>query len=177
MQGRVLTIPNLLTSLRLVMLIPIFYALVHENRTEAFIWMIVSIVTDNLDGFIARKFNQMSDLGRILDPAVDKICIVSVSTFLALTAAYDFPLWFFLFIGIREILVLIGGSILVRKTKIVPQSRRPGKLSAFFTGLAILLYIPGWQPFAFILLLVATAFTLISTWDYVQYFRRASLKP
>ena len=174
MKGRILTIPNLLTTLRLAMLIPIFYALVQHHRSTAFIWMIVSIITDNLDGFIARKFNQISDLGRILDPAVDKICVVSVSLFLSISDFYDFPLWFFLFIGIREVLVLIGGSILMRKTTIVPQSRRPGKLSAFFTGLAILLYIPGWQPYAFILLLIAAALTLVSTWDYFQVFRRVA---
>ena len=80
-KGRIWTIPNILSVCRLLMLIPIFICLVRVQRGWAVFWMGLGVLTDFLDGYIARHYNQRSDLGRIMDPVIDKVNVLSVSFF------------------------------------------------------------------------------------------------
>jgi len=169
---KIFTIPNVLTVARLVFLIPIVHHILHLNRWWALTWILISIATDNLDGFIARKFNQKSDLGRVLDPLADKVNIVVVTAVLAFSTLYDFPLWFFLFCMTREILVLIGGWMIIQKKHIVSEANRAGKWSAFSTGFMILFFVMDWQPYAWILLWITLSLTLLSTWIYYRTYRK-----
>jgi cardiolipin synthase len=167
---RIWTIPNLLSFLRLVFLAPILYFLFRGERIPALVFIFLGFSSDFVDGWIARRFNQSSDLGRMMDPAVDKLNILSVGLLLVLSPHYRFPLWYFLFLAARESAVLVCGIWIVRKRKIVLEANRPGKLSAFFTGVCILLYILGWQPFALIVLGIAFILALVSTWTYLRTF-------
>ena len=167
---KILTIPNILSLARLLFLIPIVFAVLHQNRWQALIWILASIASDNLDGYIARKFNQQSDLGRILDPLIDKINLVVVSAVLVFSPGYSFPLWFFLFSLFREMLVLFGGWWIIRKKQVVLEANRAGKMSAFATGFLILFFVMDWQPYAWILLWTTFTLTLISTVTYVHTY-------
>lgn len=170
---KIFTIPNILTLARLFFLIPIVHHVVHLNRWQALFWILISIATDNLDGFIARRFNQQSDLGRVLDPVVDKINILIVSAVLVFSSKYDFPLWYFMLSISRELLVMLGGWMVIRTKHIVIEANRAGKWSAFTTGLMILFYVMRWQPYACILLWIALILTLFSTWTYARVYRKA----
>lgn len=170
-ENRVITIPNLMTLMRLLLLIPIFYCLAHQMRWWVLVWGSIGILTDLLDGWVARKLHQASNLGRLMDPVVDKINVISVTFYMAISPFYDFPVWYFLFIVVRELLVMAGGLFIVRKRKTVLESNILGKRSAFFTGVTVILYILNWQPYAWILLWVSFGLTLISTWQYLKIFR------
>jgi cardiolipin synthase (CMP-forming) len=176
-KDRIWTIPNALTFLRLALLVPILIFLSRGQRLPAVALILLGLASDFLDGVIARRFDQSSDLGRLMDPVVDKVNILAVGLLMILSPRYNFPLWYFLFLLVRELAVLLCGLIVVRKRKIVLESNRPGKNSAFFTGVCVFLYILGWEPFALISLWIAFGLALYSTWTYLQVFLKQVRTP
>jgi cardiolipin synthase len=169
---RILTVPNLMTFARLLLLGPILWCLAHELRVWALFWGMIGIVTDLLDGWVARRLNQSSDLGRLMDPVVDKINVLVVTLYMSLSPYYSFPLWYFLFELVRESLLMLGGLVAVRSMHKVMESQKPGKWSAFVTGIMVILFIIDWQPVAWIMLWISLVLTVIATAHYVvQFFR------
>jgi cardiolipin synthase (CMP-forming) len=137
---RYCTISNLLSASRIFLVIPMGYCLVvdfpyHRLWTAGVI--IVAVTTDFLDGFIARKLHQVTDLGKILDPLADKIGIGIYAVLIAWTG--DVPVWFVVFILLRDFLIFCGGLYIQRKKKIVPQSNWPGKIAV--TLVAVVLFL------------------------------------
>jgi CDP-diacylglycerol--glycerol-3-phosphate 3-phosphatidyltransferase len=169
-----LTVPNMLTAARLVLIVPILLCLAHGARAWAFFWGALAIATDLLDGWFARRLGQFSELGRLFDPVVDKIGALSVMLFLVLSPRYDFPLWFLCFMAARESAILILGFFLFRKQAKVSESNRAGKWSAWITGVAVLLYILDWQPCGNILLWTAFGLTILSSYTYLRVFLQKS---
>ncbi len=175
--GRVFTLPNLVTVARFLLLIPIFVFLARGERTAVFFLGFLGVCMDLLDGFLARRLNQFSELGRIMDPVFDKIAVLSVVLYMVFSPMYRFPLWFFLFLLVRELAVLVFGLLLLKKTSKVSESNRAGKWSAFITGTVVLLYILGWQPYGIIMLWIAFVLTLYSSFTYLNAYLRTSKKP
>lgn len=169
-KNRILTLPNIMTVMRLLLLLPIFWCLARQLRLWALFWGAIGIGTDLLDGWAARKFDQASDLGRLLDPVVDKINVLAVTIYMVLSPYYGFPLWYFVVIVIRELAVMTGGWVVVKKRCRILESNVWGKRSAFFTGSMVILFILDWQPWAWILLWISLALTLISTVMYAKVF-------
>ena len=126
---KVWTIPNLLSLSRLILIFPIIVNLTHYHIGWALFWILLAIGTDSLDGFLARRLNQYSQIGRIIDPIADKISLISISLFLVISPLYELPFWFFIFIMIRETIVLLCGLMIMKKYRIVMQSQRAGKRS------------------------------------------------
>ncbi len=106
---RVLTIPNLLSFLRLL-LVPVFLVLIIGGRDGfALLVLVISSVTDFLDGQIARRFHQMSRLGQLLDPAADRLFIFAALIGLALRGVI--PWWLFAVIVARDVMLLVLGIV------------------------------------------------------------------
>lgn len=123
-------IPNLLSVLRIV-LVPIFVYLFFTDRTAAAVAVFAfSGITDVLDGYIARKYNYISDLGKILDPFADKL--TQFTAFICLYISSLVPLWMPAVYFVKEILTLIGAVVVFRKGKRVVKSHVFGKLATFF---------------------------------------------
>jgi CDP-diacylglycerol--glycerol-3-phosphate 3-phosphatidyltransferase len=169
-KGPIFTIPNVLSLFRLGLLIPILICLSREKRFWALFFMLVGVGTDFLDGYIARRWNQSSDLGRLMDPVIDKVNVLIVTCYLVLSPIYHFPLWFFGFILIRELTLMICSGLVVRKHTGVMESNRPGKNSAFATGMTVVMYVLGYQPYAAIVLWIAFVLTVYSSWVYFRLF-------
>ena len=174
---RIWTVPNLLTVLRLCFVVPLVLCLEQGERLWAGFWGFLAVGTDLLDGLIARWLNQKSEIGRLLDPVVDKLGALAVFAYLALSNRYDFPLWFFLFMLGREAAVLAFGLVLVRTSAKVTESNKPGKWSAFTVGTAGLFYVLGWQPFGVVFLWIGFALTLYSTIVYFSLFLKKIKSP
>ncbi len=110
MSSRVLTVPNLLSFLRLA-LVPVFlYLIIDGNDALALLVLVISSVTDFLDGLIARTFRQISRLGQLLDPAADRLFIFAALIGLAVREVI--PWWLFVVIVGRDALLLILGIVL-----------------------------------------------------------------
>jgi len=107
-----LTIPTLLTLLRLLSTPAIVFAMLKSCWGLAFWLILFSALTDLLDGYIARKFNQKTFLGACLDPIADKLLILSVYFTLAFwqSPLFSIPVWFVVLVLLKE-LILIAGVI------------------------------------------------------------------
>ncbi|HUN66933.1 MAG TPA: CDP-alcohol phosphatidyltransferase family protein [Bacteroidota bacterium] len=131
MSDRLWTISNVLSLLRLILVLPVWLLLrsdAEEARLAALGLMVAAAATDLLDGWLARKLGQVTETGKILDPLADKLAIGVVCA--ALAARGIVPAWFFLAVIVRDVLILLGG-IYVRKTRgLLLQSNYPGKWAA-----------------------------------------------
>ncbi len=108
-----LTIPNLLSVIR-ILLIPVFAVLfLKEHYIVAIAIIIFAELTDLFDGMIARKFNQISALGKLLDPIADKLSQISIVVVLIIKYWDNAIKYLFMFFIIKEVIMLIGGAILI----------------------------------------------------------------
>ena len=108
--SRVLTVPNLLSFLRLA-LVPVFLSLIIQGQDGlALLVLVISSVTDFLDGLIARTFGQVSRLGQLLDPAADRLFIFAALIGLAVREVI--PWWLFVVIVARDAMLIILGIVL-----------------------------------------------------------------
>jgi len=109
---RVLTLPNALSALRLV-LVPVFFWLVLSHRDGwALVVLFVSGFTDYFDGVLARRFNQVSRLGQLLDPAADRLYILA--TLVGLAWRGIVPWWLLALIVVRDVLLSLTIPLLAR---------------------------------------------------------------
>lgn len=107
------TIPNWLSFIRIA-LIPVFAVLFLKGYVlTAVIVMIVAALTDLLDGKIARKFNQVSNLGKILDPIADKLSQMAIVIVLIVAYWENAIKYLFMFFIAKEIIMLLGGALLL----------------------------------------------------------------
>ena len=103
------SVPNMLSILRLL-LVPVFlWLLIADQFLIAFLVLMFASFTDWLDGFIARKFNQITSLGKVLDPSADRLFILA--TLMGLTVNEIIPAWLAIVIVARDVLLLIGYPI------------------------------------------------------------------
>jgi cardiolipin synthase (CMP-forming) len=171
-----LTIPNILTLLRLL-LIPFFlYASFRGMYTIAFVLFVTAAVTDILDGFIARLLNQRSLLGALLDPAVDKLMMIAGYLFYTLAPlAERIPPWLTFTIFVRDFLIMMFAYLLYTRVKVTrfPPSLA-GKVSTVLqaftlaTAIAVNGLTPSLRWLAEFLFRAALLITLFSAGDYLR---------
>ena len=128
-------ISNLLSLIRLIMAFPVCFFVYSGKNNIVLILGFIAILTDYFDGYFARKLNQITELGKILDPLADKVLVVSIV--IILISSGQFPLWLGWTIIIRDILILTGGIIAKKKFGIVQPSLMSGKIAV--TGIAFLI--------------------------------------
>jgi cardiolipin synthase (CMP-forming) len=127
--SRIVTIPNVLSVVRLA-LIPVFLLLMAGGSYGfAVLTLAISSFTDFADGFIARRFGQVSRLGQLLDPAADRLYILT--TLLGITFAGIVPWWFVLTILAREVLLIGLGIVLASHGYGPLPVHRLGKMGTF----------------------------------------------
>lgn len=135
----VLTIPNALSLLRLL-LIPVIVTLyLRGERGWALAVLLLSGLTDTVDGYIARRFHMVSDLGKILDPVADKF--TQAATLLCLVTEYPKILILFIMLAVKELSLGIFGLIVIRKTGNVKSANWHGKLTTLMLYLTMALHI------------------------------------
>ena len=162
-------IPNTLTVLRFLFIPIIIDFIFKGNYLLAFIFFTISGITDILDGFIARKFNFVSNFGKLMDPLADKLTQICVLGSLVIVKII--PIWILLIVMLKELIMIIGASFLYGKNVVV-YSKWYGKLATVLFYLAIVislitkqLGVTGvWSNLdmaVYCLALIATIFSLI----------------
>ena len=126
-KDRILTISNLLSVSRAVLAWPMVIAVLNEDVMWILIVCFIAALTDMLDGWAARKFNQVTEWGKIFDPVADKIYIIAFVV--VLLAMGKIPVWFLAIVISRDIFILIGGLYLTKKLGYVISSEMSGKLA------------------------------------------------
>lgn len=134
-----MNIPNILTIIRMV-LIPffvfLFFSEIPNNLTFAFIVFFIAGLTDVLDGYIARKYDMVSDIGKVLDPLADKMMLISVLICLASTNLV--PLWILMIMMLKELVMVYGGVYLYfSKVPVIIPSNQYGKIGTLLFYFAI----------------------------------------
>ena len=167
-------IPNILTIFRFI-LIPInLYFIFTRHYLLGFIFFTISGITDILDGAIARKFNLVTNFGKLMDPLADKLTQVSVLATLVFQKII--PFWILVVVLLKELLMIIGASFLYGKDVVV-YSKWFGKLATVLFYLAIVCSLINkefaltgvWQNLDFILYCIAVIATVFSFIMYVKY--------
>ena len=130
-------IPNLICFARIALVIPIIRLLFQEQFLLSLLLILVAGLSDILDGYLAKKNNWRSYLGAVLDPAADKILLVSL--FLTLQSLDLIPLWLSLTVIVRDLMIVFGLS-LYRYFVDVPQPN-PTRISKFNTLLQLVFII------------------------------------
>ncbi|MFA6542072.1 MAG: CDP-alcohol phosphatidyltransferase family protein [Bacteroidota bacterium] len=142
MKGKIWTISNVLSLSRIVLMIPasyFLYAPMKFHREIAVLIILMAIITDALDGFFARKFNEISDLGKIIDPLADKIGVGIVVVMLTIFG--DIPLWFTVIVLARDGIIFLAGMYIKKKTAIILPSLLSGKIAVTFLAFTLVLAV------------------------------------
>lgn len=170
-------IPNLITILRLVLIVPLVMSYYFDYMTYLYVLLGVVILTDFLDGFLARRLNQISDLGKLLDPIADGLALFTFSVVLYFEDRID--LWFCIFYFCRQFLLLILSTIFLPNADSVYGSNIVGKWGVGFLTLGLGIYAINIQSlFSFVpfLIYIATALLFLSLLDYLRVFYILSTK-
>lgn len=167
----IFTIPNLLSLFRLL-LIPV-YASVYLNATENYQFILagvilaVSCLTDMIDGKIARKYNMITTLGKVLDPLADKLTQLTLTICLSMKYPVLYPV-LGLFV-IKELFQLVLGVVFLRRGKMLPGALMAGKVctTILFISLIALVLMPDINPA--LVKVIAAVDALFLTISFVSY--------
>lgn len=177
-------IPNILTVLRFLLIPFILHFLVHDEFILAIVFLTLSGITDILDGTIARKFNFITNFGKLIDPLADKITQLSILWMLV--SKNIIPLWILVIVLLKEATMVAGASFLYGK-ELVVSSKWYGKASTVLFYLAIVLTMifkdlqiqTGIDLIIYYIALAMTIFSLVMYFRefYMQgYLKKESLK-
>ena len=139
-QSRILTIPNLLSLFRLC-LIPVFMWLycVEKNYLWTGIVLIISGLTDTVDGIIARKFNMISDLGKVLDPIADKV--TQAAMLFCLFTRFPLMIAPLALMVVKEFFMGVTGLMVIQKTGKVFGADWHGKVNTWLLYAMMILHV------------------------------------
>lgn len=153
-RNQIFTVPNLLSLVRLL-LIPLFVDLYthQQDYGAAVLVLVLSGLTDVVDGFIARRFNMISELGKILDPIADKL--TQFAALLCLISRFPWLLLVAILMVVKELLAAITGLYAIRRSGTVPSADWHGKVTTvlLYTTIAVHILwisIPQWVSGLFI---------------------------
>ena len=170
-----MNVPNMLSLIRLC-LVPVFAVVFFLPDPSAHQWAAliyaVAFATDIADGYIARRFDMITKLGRVLDPLADKLMTFTV--IICVTADGIIPVWAVVIFFCKELAMGVGGFLMLRRTKDVIPSNWLGKPSTgvFFVVLAALVLFPVPRPWATGLIAFALALTVAALVSYAMNFRK-----
>jgi cardiolipin synthase len=171
------TIPNLLSLLRMALVPPFIIALINGQAKRALLIVLVAAVSDALDGFIARFFNQQSLLGSYLDPLADKLMVNAAYIVLAVPGlrhgGFQIPAWVAVLVIARDVLLVVVALVLYLAAGVrrFPPSLLSKLTTVFqFAAVVVVLLSALWRGLdtaALVLLYAVAVLTLASAVDYV----------
>ena len=189
-------VPNILTIIRFFLIPFIIYFIFTEQYIMAFVMLTLSGLTDVLDGIIARKFDCITNFGKLIDPLADKATQISILA--SLTFKGIIPLWMLLVVFLKEFAMIAGASFLYGK-ELVVSSRWYGKLATvlFYFAIVYSFFITYWNSslighpehslpmlphfdiYIYYLALIGTIFSLVmyfKTFYQQGYLKKENLK-
>ena len=172
-----MTAASKITLIRIV-LIPLFMIAMYLSAGQAGLWMYISLgifliasVTDCIDGYVARKYNQISDFGKFLDPIADKLLTISAMTIY--TEWGIFPAWALMIVLAREFAVTGLRLLAVQKGKVIAAGWS-GKVKTACTmaGLCSMMLLSGMEMFIWLNPVVIGVIIVTTVYSGVEYFIR-----
>lgn len=172
-QKKIFTIPNILSLMRIILIAPFVIFMKKDNYLSAGLILLISGISDVLDGFIARKFHQRTRLGEMLDPAADKLTLITVMISVGIKFTEVIP--FMILMIFKEFLMLSASVALLRKNRFPASAKWYGKVGtvAFYFSVIIIVSLKAiWNIENSILnLILMTITALLMFYALVKYFR------
>lgn len=159
-----LTVSNLISLLRLVLTIPIVWALLTQQTALAFGLCVIAAFSDWLDGAVARATQTVSEWGKVLDPIADKVLVGSVV--IVLLVSHLLPIWFVCAVLGRDAVIVVGGFFARKFTPIVLPSLWSGKLAVSAIAFTGMMAIAGMFIVRDYAIVISTLLMTLSLWHY-----------
>ncbi len=156
------TVPNILTYLRILLIAPFVYFFLQKNYIVAAVLIGISGLTDCFDGFLARSLNQVTSLGKILDPIADKVTLISVAVCMLIYMPNILPIM--LVLVAKEFMMFLGGFILLLKRITPPPANIFGKIATvvFYFVICLIIFLKAAYNIEIVELIIAgTVFVAI----------------
>ena len=158
-RDKIVNIPNCLTLVRIALLPVVVWRFLAGDTLGALLFYLLAMLTDAADGIIARKFNQITALGKLLDPIADKLSLV---TLLGLFVADgQIPLWLLGIILLKEVTLVVGGAVALKRG-IVVYALPIGKVTTVAFVASIVVRFLGWRSTADVLLGVSVVLSMVA---------------
>ncbi len=171
-KDKIWTVSNVLSMSRIVIAVPLASALYHSQVVQIISLTLLASLTDFLDGLVARRRNEVTEFGKIIDPLADKILVGSAACAIMLSGKIE--LWFFVLVIARDVLILAGGIFVRRRLGITLMSNTVGKYAVAIVALALMLIavdIPG-PDYRNELIAAAAGALVLSFLNYLGSFLR-----
>ena len=169
---KILTLANFISLGRAILAVPIIYTLQDPRMgTVSFLLIIIALLSDALDGWVARKAQEVTHFGKWIDPIADFACILSVISYLTLVGR--FPGWFFIFFLVRYVFIAISAIYFLNNNHFILSANWWGKWSTGITALAVMIHIWPWEAFPWlqdVTIYVATFLLSVSWIVYIKTF-------
>lgn len=171
--NKIITIPNAMSVCRIILIIPFVICFLNEKYIEAAVLIIISGLTDCFDGLIARKLNQISALGKILDPIADKLTLIAVGICLCVYMPIVTPVMIILMA--KDFLMLLGGIALIKCNVTPSPAKWYGKVGTimFYFSVCLIVFLKAFFQYendvlSFVLLSITAALMIFAL---VMYYR------
>ncbi|GAB4329025.1 MAG: CDP-alcohol phosphatidyltransferase family protein [Calditrichia bacterium] len=172
-KGKVWTLSNFMSLSRIILAVVLYFVILERQTLLALLISFVAVITDYADGWFARKLNQVSELGKILDPIADKMAVGLGS--IALHYAYGLPGWVVVIILGRDILILLGSLLILGKKKMVIASAWPGKIAVTLISFLLISYFTTFETLKLVLEIAAVLGIFYSLgyyfWVFIKNFK------
>ena len=161
-------ISNVISIIRLILIAPAGYLLWTGHNYIAAGIAAFCYISDLTDGYLARKYNLITELGKIIDPLADKLFVGIISVLLAMQQRI--PWWFLIFILARDLVIFAGGMYIKAKKGVVLPSNYPGKVAVSAIAAAMMAGTLDAFVVRDVFIYMACAMMLISLLVYAQRF-------
>ena len=171
-EDRILTLANCISISRMVLSFPLVYYLDKNQLPMALGIILLIIFTDLIDGWVARKVDEITHFGKLIDPVADKVCMMVVVIFLVFKIGLPMLLFFFI-LAIRDIILITMGVYLMFKQDRVFASNKTGKWFVFTTSLMMLSFILNLDNiYSYGLYSISVVLFIFSTYFYVKRYMK-----
>ncbi len=171
----IFNISNSLSFIRIFFVFPLFYYISLQQNIVVVVLAVLAFCTDLLDGFLARRLNQITGFGKMIDPLADKICIGG--GLIALTLYQNFPFWITAAIIGRDLILLGGSAVLIASKKNVISSNKPGKFTVTFIVALVIVFLLNIEFLKWPLTIIAIVMLPYSLFEYARIIYKTVIKP
>ena len=167
------TIPNIISIIRILLIYPFILYILKDEYVKAGLVLGASGISDILDGFIARNFNQISKLGKMIDPVADKLTLISVMVCMGLKIK-EVKLFVIILIA-KEVLMVLASAFLLKKHKIPPEAKWYGKIATvwfYFSAILIITLKSVWNiQNNSLTVSLMTVTVILMLYAFIKYFK------
>ena len=173
--GRWSAAPNVVSLLRLALVAPAVLLLAAGLRAWSVAVILLMFATDWLDGYLARRLDSVTELGKVLDPLADKVAVGALLIYL--TATGQFPPWALGLVVARDVAIALGGLAIVRRSGSVPQALMAGKIALVVLAAAVVVFVADIRTLEPAALVALTAAVVVSGAVYAVEMTRRKSEP